>query len=83
MIIELIDYAKKYQIALKRWCYGGLVAVIIWSIIVIDTHHVHTWLEKIPGFWSLFTLIAIFLLVCIARWFAKSGIEVHEEYYDR
>ena len=82
MIGDCIDCIKAHLSAARKWCYGLLLAIVIWSMIVIDTHHVHTWVEKIPGFWSVFTVISVAFLVYFARWLAKSGIEVEESYYE-
>ena len=82
MIIELIDFLKDHAQATARCCYGGLVAIILWSMIAVDSHHAHTWLEKIPGFWSIFTLISGVVLIFVARWLARAGLTTRENYYD-
>jgi hypothetical protein len=82
MIAEFIDYLKTHQQAVNKCCYGGLIAIILWSMIAVDTQHVHTWLEKIPGFWSIFALISCVVLIFVARWLAKGGLTTREDYYD-
>lgn len=82
MIVNLIDYLKDRQQAVKYCCYGGIMAIILWSVISVDTHHAHTWIEKLPGFWSLFGLVSCVVLIFFASWFGKSGIMTREDYYD-
>jgi hypothetical protein len=60
-----------------------VAAIVIWSLIVIDRQHVHSLLEKIPGFWSFFTIISALVLLILALAWAKTGIETNEDYYDR
>ena len=83
MIVDLIEFLKARPLTVKYCCYGLLVAIILWSMIAVDTHHAHSWLEKIPGFWSAFGFIAAGIVVFVARWLAKSGIETREDYYDK
>ncbi|WP_136806892.1 hypothetical protein [Desulfosediminicola flagellatus] len=82
MIVNLIEYLKERPQAVKQTCYGGIALIMLWSVIAVDTHHAHTWLEKIPFFWSLFGLISCVVLIFVATWFGKSGIQTRENYYD-
>ncbi len=82
MIVDLIDYLKDRLQMLRICCYGGIGAILIWSL-TVDTHHAHTWAEKaIPGFWGLFGLGSCAAVILLARWFGKSGIMTREDYYD-
>lgn len=82
MIVNLIEFIKERQPVVKQTCYGAIALIILWSIIAVDTHHAHTWLEKIPGFWSLFGLASCVVLIFVATWIGKSGIQTREDYYD-
>jgi 4-hydroxybenzoate polyprenyltransferase len=84
MIVNLIDYLKARLSAVRNFCYGGIIAIIIGSLILVDTHHAHTWAEKhIPGFWALFGLFSTVVLIFVAGWLGRSGIQTREDYYDR
>ncbi|HBT96601.1 MAG TPA: hypothetical protein DEB25_02630 [Desulfobulbaceae bacterium] len=83
MIVNLIEFLKARSKLVRHGGYGIVAAIVIWSLIVIDRHHVHSWLEKIPGFWSLFTIVSALVLVFVAKAWAKTGIETDEDYYDR
>ncbi len=82
MIVNLIDYLKEHAQTVKQTCYACMALIVIWSAIAVDTHHAHTWAEKIPGFWSIFGLISCVVLIFVASWFGKSGIQTREDYYD-
>ncbi len=83
MIIKIVDYLKERPVAVRFSCYVGVAIMVIWSIVGVDKHHAHTWVEMhIPGFWSLFGLAACVVLIFFARWFGKSGIMTREDYYD-
>jgi hypothetical protein len=83
MIINSIEFLKARPTLLRRAGYGIVAVVAVWSLIVINTHHVHTWLEKIPLFWSLFAIVSALALVIVAQAWGKTGIEASEDYYDR
>jgi len=83
MIIELIDYLKERQRAVRVASGIAVAMMLIWTMIGVDSSHAHTWLEKnIPGFWALFTLVACLALIVLARFLGKGGIMTREDYYD-
>ena len=83
MIVNLIDFLKARPKLVKQAGYGIVAAIVVWSLIVIDRDHVESWIEKIPAFWSFFTIVSALVLVIVARAWAKTGIETNEDYYDR
>jgi len=83
MIVNLIDFLKARPKLLSQTGYGLIASIVIWSLIVIDRNEVESCLEKIPAFWSLFTIVSALVLVIVARAWAKTGIETDEDYYDR
>ncbi len=82
MIVNFIDYLRDRLQTVIYCCYGVMTFIVIWSMSV-DTSHAHTWAEKlIPGFWSLFGFLGCAIIILVARWFGKSGIQTREDYYD-
>jgi len=83
MIIDCIDYLKERLQTTKTFFYIGIAVMLIWSVVGVDKHHAHTWVEAhIPGFWSLFGLLSCVVLIYFAGWFGKSGVMTREDYYD-
>ena len=83
MIVDLIEFLRARPKLVCHTGYGIVAAIVVWSLIVIDRHHVHSWFEKIPAFWSFFTIVSALALMVVAQAWAKTGIETDEEYYDR
>ncbi len=82
MIVDLIDYLRDRLQYVAYSCYVAMAFIVIWSM-TVDTSHAHTWAEKmIPGFWSLFGLGSCAIVIMVARWYGKSGIQAREDYYD-
>ena len=82
MITQTIDVLKQRGRAVKYICFGIIAAIFSWSALFVDSHHAHTWLEKIPGFWSIFGFISCIVLIFAASWIGKSGLTTREDYYD-
>jgi hypothetical protein len=83
MIVNLIDYLKERLRTVKALGAIATAVMLIWTVVGVDTHHAHTWMEAhIPGFWAIFTLLACVVLVFFVQWFGKSGIMTREDYYD-
>ncbi len=81
IVVELIDYLRDRLPTVIRCCYGVLAALLIIDIFV-DKHHAHTWIEHIPGFWSLFGFGACVIIIIISKWYGHQGIMMREDYYD-
>jgi len=81
-MIPFIDYLKDRQRGLRYMFYGLIAGILIWSM-TVDASHAHTWLEQhIPGFWSIFALVSVIVMIFFARWLARAGVEQEEDYYD-
>ncbi len=83
MIVNLIDFLKERHSTVKICFYIFIALMLVWTIVGVDMHHAHTWMEAhIPGFWSIFALVSCIVLIYFSRWFGKSGIMTREDYYD-
>lgn len=82
MIVNLIDYLKERLQTVKLMSAIAVAIMVVWTIVGVDTHHAHTWMEAhIPGFWAIFSILSCVVLIYFARWFGKSGIMTQEDYY--
>ena len=61
-----------------------LLGLVAGSSLLIDTHHAHTWAEQhVPFFWSFFGFGAAAVIIGVARWFGRSGIQAPTDFYAR
>ncbi|MCL1980016.1 MAG: hypothetical protein FWG62_02945 [Proteobacteria bacterium] len=80
---SLIAYLQARLKTVVTLCFA-LLAVIAVASLLVDTQHAHTWVEQhLPFFWSLFGFAATALIIGVARWFGRSGIQAPAEVYDR
>ena len=82
MIVNWIDYLRQHLQAFKLFCFGLVIAIVLWSVIAVPTEHAEEWFERIPAFWSIFAFLSIVVLIYFGTWLGKSGIWTREDYYD-
>jgi len=81
-MIKLIDYLQERIKTVICVCYG-LLALVATFASMVDKSHAHTWVEQnIPVYWSLFGLVAAAVIIGIAYWYGRSGIQARTDYYD-
>ena len=67
--------------AIKRIAYAVLIFIIVMDFF-IPRHEIHFFGDAIPGFWSIFGLIACILIILISKWIGHLGIMQDENYYN-
>ena len=67
MIVKFIDYLRDRLKTVIKLCYLVLVLLVIMDVVVVNKEHAHTWMEHLPGFWSLFGFIACVLIIIISK----------------
>jgi len=81
-MIQLIDYLQKRIKTVIQTCYGLLVFIVIFALLV-DRSHAHTWIEHaLPFLWSLFGFAAAAIIIGFASWYGRSGIQARTNYYE-
>ena len=83
MIVKFIDFLRDRVRLVVRLSYVGLALLVLWDTLLLDKHQAHTAMEKLPGFWALFGLIACVAIILLSKWFGHLGIMTREDYYDR
>ncbi len=83
MIVKLIDFLCDRPKLVVRSCYVVLALVVLADVLFVSKEHVHTALERIPGFWSIFGFVACILIIVFSKWFGHMGIMTREDYYDK
>jgi predicted tellurium resistance membrane protein TerC len=82
-MIALIEYLQARLKIVVVVCYV-LLALIAVASLLVDTHHAHSWVEQhVPAFWSLFGFTAAAVIIGVARWLGRSGIQAPTDFYTR
>ncbi len=81
-MIRLIEYLQARLKTVIWTCYGLLALIAVFAMLV-DRGHAHTAIERgLPIFWSLFGFAAATIIIFVAYWYGKSGIQARTNYYD-
>jgi hypothetical protein len=82
MIVNIIEFFRARLKATIRVCLVVLAALVVWDALFVSKEHVHTFVERIPGFWAVFGFVACVVIIIVSKWFGHLGIMTREDYYD-
>ena len=82
MIVNIIEFFRARLKATIRVCLVVLAALVVWDALFVSKEHVHTFVERIPGFWATFGFVACVVIIIVSKWFGHLGIMTREDYYD-
>ena len=81
-LLQVIEFLRSHLRLVVKICLGLLVGLVLFDVLLVDKEHAHTWIERLPGFWTLFGLVGCMLLIVLSKWFGHAGIMTREDYYD-
>ncbi len=82
MIVNIIEFFRARLKATIRISLIVLTALVVWDALFVSKEHVHTFVERIPGFWAAFGFVACVVIIIVSKWFGHLGIMTREDYYD-
>lgn len=84
ILVRFIAWCRRHLRGLVRAGLALLVVLVIADAIpaLVDKHHAHTAVERVPGFWAGFGFLACVLIVVVSKAFGHAGIMTREDYYD-
>lgn len=82
MIVNIIEFFRARLKATIRVCLVVLAVLVVWDALFVSKEHVHTFVERIPGFWAAFGFVACVVIIIVSKWFGHLGIMTREDYYD-
>jgi drug/metabolite transporter (DMT)-like permease len=81
-LVQLIEFLRKRLKAVVRVCFACLALLILVDALMVDKHHAHTQIERLPAFWSIFGFVGCVAIIIGSKWFGHAGIMTREDYYD-
>lgn len=79
-LLNILEYLQNNTARLK-----GAFFVCLGLLVVLDValprEASHYWLDKVPAFWTLFTLMGCFLLIKVSKGIAHLFLAKDEDYY--
>ncbi|UIA99460.1 hypothetical protein KUD97_10925 [Desulfovibrio desulfuricans] len=80
--MNIIEFFRARLKVTIRVCLVVLAALVVWDALFVSKEHVHTFVERIPGFWAAFGFVACVVIIIVSKWFGHLGIMTREDYYD-
>ncbi|MDD3684750.1 MAG: hypothetical protein PHW09_12875 [Desulfovibrio desulfuricans] len=80
--MNIIEFFRARLKATIRVCLVVLAALVVWDALFVSKEHVHTFVERIPGFWAALGFVACVVIIIVSKWFGHLGIMTREDYYD-
>ena len=81
-MLGLIEFLRARLKTVVQLCLGLLALLVLLDALLVDKEHAHTWIEGLPGFWTVFGLVGCMVLIVLSKWFGHAGIMTREDYYD-
>jgi drug/metabolite transporter (DMT)-like permease len=84
-LVRLIDFLRDHLKTVVWICLGFLALLIVIDALpfIVDKHHAHTQIEKIPGFWAVFGFVACVLIVILSKAYGHMKVGKHTEIMTR
>ena len=67
MIVNIIEFFRARLKATIRVCLVVLAALVVWDALFVSKEHVHTFVERIPGFWAAFGFVACVVIIIVSK----------------
>ncbi|OHE80654.1 MAG: hypothetical protein A3G75_09630 [Verrucomicrobia bacterium RIFCSPLOWO2_12_FULL_64_8] len=83
-LVRLIEFLRS-RLQTVIWVSAIVLGVLVLLDalpFIVDKHHAHTAVEKLPGFWAGFGFLGCVFLIIASKAFGKAGIVQREDYYD-
>jgi hypothetical protein len=82
MILRWIEALRSNMKALKRVLIGFLVVLIGYDLLLPrDAAHAHYFIDRIPAYWTAFSVVGCFLLIKIGKGIAHLFLSKDTNYY--
>jgi hypothetical protein len=79
-IVTFIDSLMKKGATVRKVCFVGLGLLVVFDV-VLSRENAHYFVDKIPAFWTIFTLAGCFVLIKVSKGIAHMFLGKDEDYY--
>ncbi len=79
-MVEIIEHLRKEAGLLKKLFYLFLLVLVVFDLF-LPRGHAHFFVDKMPAFWTLFTVIGCFLLAKFSKGMSHTILGKKEDFY--
>lgn len=80
-ILKIIEYLLARAELLKKLFFGFLLLLVVLDVL-LPREEAHYFIDKIPAFWTLFTIIGCYLLARFSKGLAHTILGKKEDFYE-
>ena len=80
-ILKIIEYLLARAELLKKLFFGFLLLLVVLDVL-LPREEAHYFIDKIPTFWTLFTIIGCYLLARFSKGLAHTILGKKEDFYE-
>jgi len=82
MIVQFLTYLRERPAMLKWMLFAYLGFTLVFDFFA-DRSEIHFWGDHVIGFWSIFALVGILLMIVISKGLSHVWLERDTDYYDK
>ncbi len=82
MIVQFLTYLRERPAMLKWILFAYLGFALVFDFFA-DRSGAHFWGDHIIGFWSMFALLGILLMIVLSKGLSHVWLERGTDYYDK
>jgi hypothetical protein len=80
-LVNILEYLQARIDLLKKLFYGFLLLLVVFDVL-LPREHAHFFVDKIPAFWTLFTVTGCFILARFSKGLAHTILGKKEDFYE-
>jgi hypothetical protein len=80
-ILSILEFLRSRTGQLKKLFFAFLALLVVLDVI-IPREHAHFFVDKIPAFWTAFTVIGCYLLARFSKGLAHTILGKKEDFYE-
>jgi len=80
-ISKITEYLLTRTELLKKLFFGFLILLVVFDVL-LPREDAHFFVDRIPAFWTLFTIIGGYLLVRFSKGLAHTILGKKEDFYE-
>lgn len=80
-IVNMIESIMKNSSSWKKICFIALGLLVVMDAVLPRGEEAHYFVDKIPAFWTIFTLVGCLLLIKVSKGIAHLFLGKDEDYY--
>lgn len=80
-ILGILEFLVARSELLKKLFFAFLLLLVVFDVL-LPREHAHFFVDRIPAFWTLFTIVGCFVLARFSKGMAHTILGKKEDFYE-